>query len=109
MFCRNCGNEIADAAVICLKCGVATGVPTVNRSIPGISAKSRTVYVLLGLFLGCLGIHNFYAGYNSKAVAQLLITLILGWWLIVPWIAVAVWAVVEVCTVTHDAQGIRLY
>jgi len=64
--------------------------------------------VLLGLFLGCLGIHNFYAGYNGKAVAQLLITLVLGWWLIVPWLAVAVWAVVEVCTVTHDAQGNRL-
>lgn len=105
MFCRNCGNQIADAAAFCATCGAPTGAGIVNRSIPGFPAKSRTTYVLLGLFLGCLGIHNFYAGYNSRAVAQLLITLILGWWLILPWFAVAAWAVVEVCTVKHDAQG----
>lgn len=30
---------------------------------------------LLGIFLGSLGIHNFYLGYTGKAVAQLLITI----------------------------------
>ena len=29
MFCRNCGNQIADAAVICPKCGV----PVVGKSV----------------------------------------------------------------------------
>lgn len=29
MFCRNCGNQIADAAVICPKCGV----PVAGKSI----------------------------------------------------------------------------
>lgn len=27
--------------------------------------KSRLAYILMGLFLGGLGVHNFYAGYNG--------------------------------------------
>lgn len=100
MFCKQCGNEIPDAAAICLKCGVATG----NSLISGASAKSRIGYILLGLFLGGLGIHNFYAGYTGKAVAQLLITLLVGW-LVFPLIIVGIWVLVDVCTVTKDAQG----
>ena len=101
MFCKQCANQIPDNAAICVKCGVATGV----GHVPGLVApKSRVAYVLLGVFLGQIGIHNFYAGYNGKAVAQLLITL-LGFWLVLPWLAVVIWALVEVCTVTRDAQG----
>ena len=70
------------------------------------NAKSRISYILLGIFLGCLGIHNFYAGYVGRAVAQLLITLFTGW-LIIPWFAVWIWCIVEVCTVRVDARGIK--
>ena len=66
--------------------------------------KSRTAYILLGLFLGCLGIHNFYAGYTGKGIAQLLITLLIGW-LIIPWLAVALWALIEICVVSTDSQN----
>jgi hypothetical protein len=65
MYCNHCGTEILDKAAVCVKCGVATG----NAVIPGTPTKSRVAYVLLGLFLGGLGIHNFYAGYTGKAVA----------------------------------------
>src|SRR5262245_27835588 len=37
----------------------------------GRSPKSRTTYILLGVFLGPLGAHNFYAGYTGRAVGQL--------------------------------------
>ena len=67
-------------------------------------AKQRIVYILLALFLGTLGVHNFYAGYTGKAIAQLLITLLLGW-LVLPLAAVGIWAIVEMCTVTKDASG----
>jgi len=30
MFCRNCGTEIDDKAVICVHCGVSTGTNTTN-------------------------------------------------------------------------------
>lgn len=45
MFCQNCGNEIADAAVVCTKCGVpvkgkmlsgATGVQVPNHLVGAI-------------------------------------------------------------------------
>lgn len=100
MFCRQCGSQIANEAVICVNCGV----PTSKRPAVGGGSKSRVAYVLLGLFLGGLGIHNFYAGYAGRGVAQLLITLLLGW-LIVPLLAIGIWVLVEICTVTQDSQG----
>lgn len=38
--------------------------------------KSKMAAGLLGIFLGALGIHNFYLGYTGKAVAQLLISIL---------------------------------
>jgi len=35
--------------------------------------KSKILAGLLGIFLGSLGIHNFYLGYNNKAVVQLIL------------------------------------
>lgn len=106
MFCKECGEKISDNASICMKCGVATGVskPESGSAITEISNKSRTSYVVLALFLGWFGIHNFYAGYNGKGIAQLLITLLIGW-LLVPLLAIAIWVIIEICSVTTDAEG----
>jgi TM2 domain-containing membrane protein YozV len=68
------------------------------------NAKDRVAYVLLAVFLGNLGIHNFFAGYTSRAVTQLLICLLtcgiggIGTW---------IWAIVEAVTVEQDANGVR--
>jgi hypothetical protein len=35
------------------------------------TAKSRGVYIILGIFFGTLGIHNFYAGYHEKGSLQI--------------------------------------
>lgn len=57
-----------------------------------ISSKSKIAAGLFGIFLGSLGIHNFYLGYTGKAIAQLLITVlscgILGF-------ASALWGLIE--------------
>jgi hypothetical protein len=66
--------------------------------------KSRVAYILLGLFLGGLGIHNFYAGYSGRGLTQLLLNLFLFWTLVVP-IAIGIWALIEVITVDRDARG----
>lgn len=66
--------------------------------------KSRVAYILLAFFLGGLGIHNFYAGYTGKGVAQLLLTLFLWWTILVP-LGVWIWIIVEMCTVDRDAYG----
>lgn len=97
MFCKNCGNSMDPNAVICVKCGCAKGTGTSfcpncgQPTVPGAVActncgvglttatgeqKSKLAAGLLGIFLGSLGIHNFYLGNTGKAVAQLLITLL---------------------------------
>ncbi len=99
MFCKNCGHQHHDQAVVCLNCGVAIGigenfcsncgmqtfpnayvcthcgVPLSQPIVVG-EQKSKIVAGLLGIFLGSLGVHNFYLGYTGKGVAQLLITLL---------------------------------
>lgn len=99
MFCKNCGNEMDPNASVCVKCGCAKGTgasfcpncgkPTVagaavctscgcglNVAGTGVSSKSKMAAGLLGIFLGSLGVHNFYLGFTGKAVAQLLITIL---------------------------------
>lgn len=71
-FCSNCGAEIKEGANVCLTCGkMVESEVTVDPN-----AKSKMAAGLLGIFLGALGIHNFYLGYTGKAVAQLLITIL---------------------------------
>lgn len=106
MYCSNCGNEISDKAAVCVKCGVPVNAQGA-QALAGESNKSRLAYILLGVFLGALGIHNFYAGYVGRGIAQLSLTLLTGW-LIFPLIAIAVWVIVEVCTVKKDAKGLLL-
>jgi TM2 domain-containing membrane protein YozV len=68
-------------------------------------AKQRIVYIILALFLGGLGIHNFYAGYTGKAISQLLVVLLTGW-LLLPLLVVGIWVLVEICTVDRDSEGV---
>ena len=74
MFCSNCGAEINDKAVVCVKCGVlirqASVVSCVTRSNEWLTA------VLLCIFLGCFGVHRFYMQDNKIAVVQLILGLI---------------------------------
>jgi hypothetical protein len=52
--------------------------PPTKEAEPTIikTAKSRGVYIILGIFFGTLGIHNFYAGYNSKGASQIIVWII---------------------------------
>jgi len=69
--------------------------------------KSRGVYIILALFFGCLGIHNFYAGHNGRGAAQLIITILLGW-LIIGWVITGLWALIEAISETQDGGGQRM-
>ena len=84
----------------------AVAVPTSSPSplsLPSDArAKSRVAFVLLGLFLGFFGLHNFYAGYNKKGAIQLAITIASFFYAgAVSW----VWAIVEVCVINRDSEG----
>lgn len=73
-YCTNCGTELNEQQDICLKCGVRVNKGKTVNTNP--NAKSKLAGGLLGIFLGALGVHNFYLGYTGKAVGQLLITLL---------------------------------
>lgn len=69
------------------------------------SQKSKLAAGLLGIFLGGLGVHNFYLGNTGKAVAQLLLTLV-GWVLLgLGPIAAAVWGLVEGILILTSQYG----
>ena len=98
MYCKNCGSPMDPNAVVCVRCGVARGTgyaycyncgsPMVMGAVVcttcgapaapvvGPNAKSKTAAGLLGIFLGSLGVHNFYLGFTGKALAQLLISVL---------------------------------
>ncbi len=104
MYCKNCGNQMNDLAVVCVKCGSAKGAGanycpncgaatlpgaqicthcgvalyTPAAGFSGQGQKSKIAAGLLGIFLGSLGIHNFYLGYMNRGLIQLLVTLFGG-------------------------------
>ena len=71
-FCSNCGNKVEEGQAVCLHCGFSLK----DNASANTNAKSRLVAGLLGIFLGSLGIHNFYLGNKDKAMAQLLISVL---------------------------------
>ena len=71
---------------------------------PWAQPKNRTTFIVLGIFLGALGIHNFYAGYTGRAIGQLCLSVLTLFSLaIISWI----WAIVEICVVDKDSSGIQ--
>lgn len=74
-----------------------------QSAAPALPPKSKLAFILLGVFLGQLGIHNFYIGRTKVGVIQLLITLLLGWigGFFIAWI----WAIVDIIQIKADAQG----
>lgn len=77
-FCQACGQATAPQAVFCSRCGaLLTTVPgSAGPQAPvGFRPKSRLAAGLLGIFLGGLGIHNFYLGNTGRGVAQIFVTL----------------------------------
>lgn len=67
-------------------------------------AKSKTAFILLGIFLGMFGIHNFYLGFHKRGIAQLIIFLAFAW-TGVGAIFLVIWVVVELLKTVADADG----
>ena len=70
-FCAVCGEVLQPGTYFCSRCGSPTVPPQ-----PVKSAKSKLVAGLLAILIGTFGVHNFYLGFNGKAIAQLLITVL---------------------------------
>ncbi len=94
MFCTNCGAQIDDKAVVCVRCGVAT--PNMNKLTgaqgspgqPGINGYDWLTTLLLCFFLGAFGVHNFYTKKTGIAIFQLLTLGGCGIWALVDFIMI---------------------
>lgn len=109
-FCQNCGHQTPQEAVVCVNCGVALAQ---NTAVLG-EQKSKIAAGLLGIFLGSLGIHNFYLGFTSKAVIQLVVSVVGGILTCgLASIGVSIWGLVEgvmilTGSINQDAKGVPL-
>ena len=83
--------------------GAVTGMlPNIANLVPIPPPKKRVRFVLLAIFLGMFGAHNFYAGYVKKAFIQICFSLLTCFYgAIVSW----VWAIIEACMINVDADG----
>lgn len=70
------GSETNENAAVCVNCGVA--LKNAKSTGAGLSqgAKSKLVAGLLAIFLGHLGIHEFYLGDKKKATRKIIATVI---------------------------------
>ena len=112
-YCSNCGNQLEKGAEYCGNCGKKINEQESKQEGANVTSqqpKSKIAAGLLGIFLGCFGVHNFYLGYTGKAVAQLLITVLSCFVLS---FASAIWGLIEgililTGTINVDAEGNRL-
>ncbi|MFI3325896.1 MAG: TM2 domain-containing protein [Clostridia bacterium] len=105
MYCKNCGQQIDDNAVVCTQCGTnVDGRPqvTVEANVVRVTGqKNKLVAGILGLFLGGFGVHNFYLGFYGKGIVQILLC----------WTGIsAIWALIEAILIltghiNQDAKG----
>lgn len=77
-YCANCGKPVNPNQAVCLNCGCQLNGPVKakggNAANGGTDGKSKVTAGLLGIFLGCFGVHNFYLGYTKKAVIQVCVS-----------------------------------
>lgn len=108
-FCANCGNELAPGARVCGKCGYSDMAQQQQTYVASVQ-KSRLVAGLLGILLGCWGVHNFYLGNTGKGVAQLLLGTVGALPCGIGLLASSVWGLIEgimiLCeTINTDGKG----
>ena len=85
----------------------AYGQPAYGQPFAAGAPKQWIVALLVAFFLGALGIHNFYLGYTTKGIIQLILTItVIG----AP--IAAIWAFIEFIMIiaragsyAYDAQG----
>lgn len=76
------------------------------ENISESGAKSQGIYILLALFLGGFGIHNFYAGYYLRAIAQLFLTLLAPFTLGITALINLIWIFINIFAINQDAKGV---
>ncbi len=102
-FCASCGKEVNPGAIICTNCGAS--VKAVATGVSG-EPKSKLVAVLLAFFLGGIGIHDFYLGYNKNGIIKIVLSVCTG-------VGGGIWALIDLIrlltgSLHTDANGVEL-
>jgi TM2 domain-containing membrane protein YozV len=96
--CPECGRSVSEQAWTCPSCGYPLrGCRDEGRSFdlyPAFPTKSRSIAILLAIFLGGLGMHKFYLNKPGMGILYLLF-----FWTLIPSIAGLIEAFVYLC---HD-------
>ena len=117
MFCEKCGTQLVDGAKHCSNCGAPVGGQSTQNANPvnnnGGEQKSKLVAGLLGIFIGSLGVHNFYLGNTRNGIIQLVLCLAGVLTCGITSFAAMIWGLVEgimiiAGKVETDANGVPL-
>ncbi|MBR6231646.1 MAG: TM2 domain-containing protein [Alphaproteobacteria bacterium] len=71
-----------------------------SKKYPG--KKSQLIYVVLALFFGAFGLHNFYANRWGRGLIQLLLTVGTGF---VGVLVSSLWSIINIFTIETDGDG----
>ena len=85
----------------------AYGQPAYGQPFAAGAPKQWIVAVHLAFFLGTLGIHNFYLGYTTKGIIQLVLTItVIGIFVSGPWALIDfIMLIMRSGSYATDAQG----
>lgn len=72
-FCANCANPVDPNAEVCMNCGVS-----VKKAAGNLGGQDKIVMILICLFLGGLGIHNFMMGETKKGIFKIVMSFLCG-------------------------------
>lgn len=101
MFCRKCGAEIDDEAVVCVKCGCAVEQKTTTPAV--VDEPKTGMGVVMGLFLGLIGLIIGICLYKEGTIAR---KTFIKSWLITYLVTIAVIIVFYVVVIASAVSAI---
>lgn len=73
MFCEKCGKQLMEGAAFCEQCGAA-----LKKGINWFAGENKIVIILIAIFCGSIGLHNFAMGETKKGILRIAGTLLCG-------------------------------